>query len=254
MTYEWEGVIPTGLHETFIRQVEEAVSTELMQVFYNSEDSTGAQLDTEEIEEQLTTSFRTKYLELFQKGQWPPKASAQLGIRPTANEPHNWVCCNCKEKNQNSFETCQRCSEQRPDTKREPVTLPVSISRPAPTVTTQRQVSGWTCRECNIENGSELTVCSSCHQHLDPYKRTAWPSHSDAPEPTTSHEARMKLFHALRDEFDMDDPFSSIDISHEEFFQAMERLKRDLVVHNVPERDLVQLDAQEPAVAPAIDV
>ena len=64
----------------------------------------------------------------------------------------------------------------------------------------------------------------------------------------------MKLFHALRDEFDMDDPFSSIDISHEEFFQAMERLKRDLVVHNVPERDLVQLDAQEPAVAPAIDV
>jgi hypothetical protein len=56
-----------------------------------------------------------------------------------------------------------------------------------------------------------------------------WPPQSEVEDPNIRKELRMRLFNALRDEFDMDDPFSSIDISHEEFFMAIERVKRDLI-------------------------
>ena len=222
----------------FLRQVEEAVSAELMTIFRNCEDS--SEEYTDDMEAQLKNRFTDHFLAQFGKGLWPPRASAQLGVKAgqaLVEGNQLWACSACNQRNSYAFETCRKCSESRPQTyqrsrpvdnpppqvtKQQP---PVSIGLPAFSI----GPAGWSCKECNHANPSSVVECAKCHMHQDPYKRDTWPSAIEFPDAAVRREMRMKLFHRVRAEFDMDDPFASTDISHEEFFHVVDRLKTEML-------------------------
>ena len=238
---EWRSVIPAELHEDFVRQVDEAVSAELMQIFIDCEDD--PDVDDAGTESALTARFVDHYVSQFRQSLWPPKASAQLGMKAgSLFDSTFWICSACREKNPNSFETCRKCNEDNPrDTisERPIVRTVVRSLEPAPVVQPlPLQAATWTCKECSVSNPMTTCVCVECKQHQDAYKRTTWPPVSVVRDPVESKNLRMQLFNRIRAEFDMDDPFASIEISHEEFFQVVEKLKIIILDDHLASRSL----------------
>ena len=232
MTEIWEESIPNELHGAFIRQIDEAVAAELMRIFRIAEESEGAPVDEDEIKQQLTATFVQKYVGLFEQRLWPPKESSNLGIVQTEHKPMNmWICTSCKSKNPNSFETCQKCSENKPESSRPSLnSAPVYNSEPQkPAMSSVRGPTKVVCRDCRTEYPLGTTDCENCQESLDPNRRHNWPSPLIIRDPATRHDLRQRLFMAIREELDLDDPFSDVAISHEEFFEVLERLKSQII-------------------------
>lgn len=238
---EWRSVIPAELQDDFVRQVDEAVSAELMQIFIDCEDD--PDVDDAETERTLKARFVDHYVAQFRQSLWPPKASAQLGIKAgSLLDSTFWICSACREKNPNSFDTCRKCNEDKPreTISERPIVRPVVRSVvPAPVVQPlPLPAATWTCKECLVSNPMTTCVCEECKQHQDAYKRTTWPPVSVVSDPVDNKNLRMQLFNRIRAEFDMDDPFASIEISHEEFFQVVEKLKKIILDDHLASRSL----------------
>ena len=229
----WEEIIPFDLQTDFTRQVSEAVSAELMKKLLEA-DETGQSIDADELELRLTKETQARYIDAFRNGSWPPQSIQQVGVKQIDRvEQLNWICSNCRERNSNSFETCHKCSESRQeDSRTEAVSRPLVVlprQNTSFSVPVSRASSGWTCKECGNENTGIGRECGKCQQDQDPYRRTTWPDYKEVAEAGARAEMRKKLFDRMREELDMDDPFSSVEISHEEFFRCLEKMKKELL-------------------------
>ena len=237
MASDWRTIIPRDLHDAFIRKVEDDLSAEIMSYFESALDSGNQEIVESELEADLRKSIELRYIKLFSEGSWPPKASANIGVVVSDLKTSNtWICSKCKERNVNSFETCQKCSESRPETSKPASVQPMLYSntnavKPIPlAVNTPTKLN---CKDCGQEYPYGHSECESCLEPLDANKRHTWPSPLEFPDPVTRRDLRMKLFMALRETLDNDDPFSSLEISHEEFFQTVTELKQRLVSEHV---------------------
>lgn len=85
------------------------------------------------------------------------------------------------------------------------------------------------CRDCRLEYPLGAGDCENCKESLEPNKRHNWPSPLVIRDPLIRDDLRKRLFMAIREELDLDDPFSDVAISHEEFFEVLERLKSQLM-------------------------
>ena len=222
----WKRIIPTELHSDFQRQVEEKVSAELMVLILNQDDPDSVDEAAEEAK--LTSRVTEQFLHQFQAGRWPAKLTVNLGVRAGELMPasDHWICGLCRERNFNSFETCRKCSETRLPT--EPKTVVVS----APHISKPTVIPTWQCRECSHENALADGECAKCYLNQDVYKRDTWPARRDIPDAAIRRELRLKLFRCLIDEFGVDDPFCSIDISQAEFVLAADRLKAEVLTEH----------------------
>ena len=229
MNKAWESIIPDDLQTNFLRQMSEAVSADLMRSLLEAEES-GIEIDADELEKKIRDRVQSELLEAFLTGSWPPKTCPKIGSKEVDRVEHfHWICGNCRERNSNSFETCHKCSECRTDESRCVPQRSIVISRPNMSLAPSRSVTGWTCKECGNENRGIGGECEKCQQDQDPYKRSTWPLVEEVPDGRLRAELRIKLFDRIRAELDTDDPFSSLDISHEEFFRSLDRLKRELL-------------------------
>lgn len=256
MSDDWKLIIPPSMHSDFVRQVEDSVSAQLMEIFQNADDRAGDSLDEEELKAELTLSVISQYIALHRDGKWPAESCLQIGAK-VVDQPgsHNWVCPSCRERNSNSFETCQKCSESRPESvsrtgpstvagmfERAPVSLPMVVGPLT-----------WSCNDCGTEYPRTEQECSTCLEPLDPYKRHSWPPVNFIQDPNMRKDLRLRLFKAIRHEFGMDDPFSSSGLSHEEFINEVNQLKSRLL-------DMVRSDAvgnnniEEGTVSPSFEV
>ena len=245
MSSEWKQVIPAELHAAFSRQIEEAVSAELMELLRNADEVPSHDtVDPEELKGDLAASFELKFLQRFKDGNWPPEASALLGVNPAEQKAgSNWVCPSCRERNSNAFETCQKCSESRPSSMNRsgPAAMQPVLEKPRSSVPVPAILTTWSCRDCGAQYPTKEPECKTCLEPLDPYKRHSWPSVKDVPDPAQRKQLRLKLFLAMREQLDMDDPFSSLEVSHEEFFQFAESLKLQLLASITPRPSEVDL-------------
>jgi hypothetical protein len=233
---DWKGIIPPKLQDDFTRQVNESVSADLMRKLLDADDN-GKVVDADELEDSLTTTIQARLVDEFRNGFWPPRTMQRIGAKPVDQVEHSkWICWNCRDRNSNAFETCHKCSESRGEDSR---TVPARNATAVQTVNSAVSTSftrsqlGWTCKECGNENGGVGGECGKCHIDQDPYKRTTWPDKDAVRDSNERAELRKKLFNRIREELDMNDPFSSVEISHEEFFKCLERLKLELLEGHV---------------------
>lgn len=247
MSVEWKSIIPETLHAAFSRQIEEAVSAELMELLRNADDAPSHDnVDPEDLKDDLAASFELKFLQRFKDSTWPPEASALLGVNPTEQKlGNNWVCTSCRERNSNAFETCQKCSESRPDSAIRSGAAPMQsvIEKPRSVVPVPTILTTWNCRDCGAQFPTSQAECTTCLEPLDPNKRHSWPSVKDVPDPAQRKALRLKLFQAMREELDMDDPFSSLEISHEDFFLVAETLKARLLISINPRPSEIEISS-----------
>jgi hypothetical protein len=242
MSNNWEQIIPSELHSEFSRQIDDAVSAQLMELFRNADELPGhPSVDHDELKAELHSSLVAKYIVLFQEGKWPTETCSQIGAKIADNTAsHNWVCPSCRERNSNSFETCQKCSEMRPENAPRPTASTLVISAEKALLPTPLAVEPmtWSCSDCGEEFPTTTVECTKCLEPLDPYKSHSWPSAKVVPDPVKRQELRLRLFHAIRVKFAIDNPFTCEEISHEEFFEALDELKSRLLreIHPTPQQ------------------
>ena len=222
---EWKEIIPEELHSDFQRQVEERVCSELMALILGSSDG----IDEPAMEASLTEQFREYYQVQFLAKEWPPKVGVSLGVRAGelmgAHSDH-WICAHCRERNFNSFETCRKCSENKPEgLVKTSAALPSQATKPAAPVVSQI----WFCKECSGRNMLENPICVKCGLHQDVFKRDSWPLISEVEDPEERKRLRLSLFRKVLQEFGVEDPFCSIEISHLEFTTVISELKKRVI-------------------------
>ena len=218
-------MIPEDLHADFQRQVDERVSSDIMAICLQG----GNETDESVLETELVNKYVSFYEDQFLAKTWPPKVG-HLGVRAgeLINRADNWVCGNCSERNATSFETCRKCSENKPEKyEARPRVYPTGQSTSKPAVL-QQQSNVWTCKECGQTNNDTDTECVKCKLNQSVYKRDTWPTDLSI-DSATRAKLRIKLFKQTIEEFEVDDPLGNLDISHAEFVATVDRLKQKIL-------------------------